>query len=131
MKTLTRMENFLFRLGAVLMLCGLVARMFDAHVGLYVYGIGLYVYGIGVLLFCLMQVRAEYLGRDTVIVRLRRQQLLACVFFLLSVACMSMQVLNYGILRRNEWVVALAIGCVLELYTAWRIPAELEKSKKS
>ena len=88
MKTLTRMENFLFRLGAVLMLCGLVARMFDAHVGLYVYG-------IGVLLFCLMQV------------------------------------LNYGILRRNEWVVALAIGCVLELYTAWRIPAELEKSKKS
>ncbi|MBQ1909083.1 MAG: hypothetical protein II170_04010 [Bacteroidaceae bacterium] len=124
MKTLTRMENFLFRLGAVLMLCGLVARMFDAHVGLYVYG-------IGVLLFCLMQVRAEYLGRDTVIVRLRRQQLLACVFFLLSVACMSMQVLNYGILRRNEWVVALAIGCVLELYTAWRIPAELEKSKKS
>ncbi|MBQ2459378.1 MAG: hypothetical protein II505_01755 [Bacteroidaceae bacterium] len=124
MKTLTRMENFLFRLGAVLMLCGLVARMFDAHAGLYVYG-------IGVLLFCLMQVRAEYLGRDTVIVRLRRQQLLACVFFLLSVACMSMQVLNYGILRRNEWVVALAIGCVLELYTAWRIPAELEKSKKS
>ena len=124
MKTLTRMENFLFRLGAVLMLCGLVARMFDAHSGLYVYG-------IGVLLFCLMQVRAEYLGRDTVIVRLRRQQLLACVFFLLSVACMSMQVLNYGILRRNEWVVALAIGCVLELYTAWRIPAELEKSKKS
>lgn len=124
MKTLTRMENFLFRLGAVLMLCGLAVRMFDAR-------IGLYVYGIGVLLFCLMQVRAEYLGRDTVIVRLRRQQLLACVFFLLSVACMSMQVLNYGILRRIEWVVALAIGCVLELYTAWRIPAELEKSKKS
>lgn len=123
MKPLSRIENLVFRLGAVLMLCGLAARLFDAR-------LGLYVYGVGVLFFCLMQIRAEYQGRNTIIIRLRRQQLLACVFFMLSLVCMSMQVFNYG-LRRNEWVVALAIGCVLELYTAWRIPAELEKTKKS
>ena len=83
------------------------------------------------LFFCLMQVRAEYLGRSIVIRRLRRQQLLACVFFILTAVCMSMQTLRYGPCRRNEWMVALAIACALELYTAWRIPAELQKVKKS
>jgi len=42
-----------------------------------------------------------------------------------------MQVYQYGFARRNEWVVALTVGCVLELYTAWRIPSALQKAKKS
>ena len=124
MKELSPLENVLFRIGAVGMLAGLVLRMFDAHVSLYVYS-------VGALFFCLMQVRAEYLGRSIVIRRLRRQQLLACVFFILTAVCMSMQTLRYGPCRRNEWMVALAIACALELYTAWRIPAELQKVKKS
>ena len=43
---------------------------------------------------------------------------------------MIMQVCQVGFARRNEWVVALAIACVLELYTAFRIPAELKKERK-
>jgi hypothetical protein len=124
MKELTPLQNVLFRLGAVMMLAGLSIRMFWPQVSLWVFG-------IGAMLFCLMQFKAEYLGCSFSVRRLRRQQLLACVFFLIAVLCMSMQTMQYGPFRRNEWVVALAVACVLELYTAWRLPVELEKSKKS
>jgi hypothetical protein len=32
-------------------------------------------------------------------------------------------------MHRNEWIVCLAVAAVLELYTAFRIPQELEKEK--
>ena len=89
--------------------------------------VGMCLYGVGTLLFTLMQVRTEYLGRDITIIRLRRQQLLACCCFVLALVMMSMQVHNWGPFRRQEWVVALTIACVLELYTSFRIPKELEK----
>lgn len=124
MKELSRFQNLLFQLGAILMLIGLAGRMWNAE-------LGLWMYGTGSLFFCLMQLRAEYLGRDVVLKRLRRQQMMACVCFLLTLLCMSMQVYKYGFAQRNEWMVTLAIACVLELYTAWRIPAEFKKTKKS
>jgi hypothetical protein len=43
---------------------------------------------------------------------------------------MAMQTFRFGFALRNEWVVALTVGCVLELYTAFRIPAELKKESK-
>ena len=123
-RELTFLENLLFRIGAVLMLFGVTVHIFSAE-------ISLYIYGIGAMLFCLMQLRAVYEGNDLNVIRLRRQQLFACLMFIGTVMCMSMQVYQYGFARRNEWVVALAIGCVLELYTAWRIPSALQNSKKS
>ena len=117
-------ENMLFRMGAILMLIGVTVHIFNAE-------ISLFIYGIGAMLFCLMQLRAVYEGNDLNVIRLRRQQLFACLMFIGTAMCMSMQVYQYGFARRNEWVVALAIGCVLELYTAWRIPNALQKAKKS
>ena len=123
-RELTFLENLLFRIGAVLMIAGVVLHVFNAV-------ISLYVSGVGAMLFCLMQLRAFYDGNDLVVTRLRRQQLFACMMFLATLVCMSMQVYQYGFARRNEWIVALAIGCVLELYTAWRLPNALQKAKKS
>ena len=117
-------ENVLFRMGAILMLIGVTVHIFNAE-------ISLFIYGIGAMLFCLMQLRAVDEGNDLNVIRLRRQQLFACLMFIGTAMCMSMQVYQYGFARRNEWVVALAIGCVLELYTAWRIPNALQKAKKS
>jgi hypothetical protein len=85
------------------------------------------IYGIGTLMFTLMQVRTEYLGRDITIMRLRRQQLLGCCCFVLALVMMSMQQHQWGPCRRQEWVVALTIGCILELYTSFRIPQEMKK----
>ena len=123
-RELSSWENMLFRMGAILMLIGLTVHIFNAE-------ISLFIYGIGAMLFSLMQLRAVYEGNDLNVIRLRRQQLFACLMFIGTAMCMSMQVYQYGFARRNEWVVALAIGCVLELYTAWRIPNALQKAKKS
>ena len=114
-----------------MMLAGLVLRMPFPFSGGLLSVVSLWVFGIGAMLFCVMQLQTEYLGRDFNVRRLRRQQILACVFFLLTVVCMSMQTLKWGPARRNEWMVFLAVACMLELYTAWRLPAELQKSKKS
>ena len=120
MKELTPLQSLCFRIGAVLMLVGAALFIINPLVGMCLYG-------VGTLLFTLMQVRTEYLGRDITIIRLRRQQLLACCCFVLALVMMSMQVHNWGPFRRQEWVVALTIACVLELYTSFRIPKELEK----
>ena len=120
MRELTPLQNLCFRIGAVLMLIG--AAMFILYPM-----VGMFVFGIGTLMFSLMQVKAEYLGRDITLLRLRRQQLFACCCFVLALVMMSMQVHGWGPFRRQEWVVALTIGCVLELYTSFRIPQELKK----
>lgn len=121
MKQLTRLENLIMRIGAVLILLGLVARLFHPLAGLVSFG-------IGAVLFALMVLRSEYQGTNFVIRRLRRQQLLGCVFLLASVVCMAFQLFRLGMFQRNEWVVSLAISAFILLYTAWRIPAELAKS---
>lgn len=118
MKDLTSLQNFLFRMGAVLMLFGAGSYMFLPKVAMPVYG-------IGVLLFSMMRLQAEYLGHDVTVMRLRRQQLLACCLFVLALVMMSMEQHQWGPCRRREWVVALTIGCVLELYTSFRIPHAL------
>ena len=120
MRELTPLQNLCFRIGAVLMLVGAAVFILSPIVGMCVYG-------IGTLMFSLMQIKTEYLGRDITLIRLRRQQLLACCCFVLALVMMSMQVHGWGPFRRQEWVVALTIGCVLELYTSFRIPQELKK----
>jgi hypothetical protein len=122
MKELTSAENICFRTGAILMLVGMALNIFLPTYSMFIYG-------IGTLMFTLMQVRAEYLGRDLTILRLRRQQLLACVCFVLTLVMMSMQQHQWGPFRRREWVVALAVGCILELYTSFRIPQEINKKE--
>ena len=119
MRELTPLENLCFRTGAILMLIGAALHILNP-------AISIFIYGTGTLLFTLMQVRAEYLGRDITIMRLRRQQLLGCCCFVLALAMMSMQLHEWGPCRRQEWVIALTVGCVLELYTSFRIPKELK-----
>ncbi len=87
-------------------------------------------YTLGALVFCPLQMLQRYEGPSFVLRRLRRQQLLGLVAFLCAACCMIMQVGGFGFARRNEWVVCLAIGCVLELYTVFRIPAELKKEEE-
>ena len=119
MRELSPQENLCFQSGAILMLVGAALFILNPM-------IGMCLYGVGTLLYTLMRVRTEYLGRDITLMRLRRQQLLACCCFVLALVMMSMQVHNWGPFRRQEWVIALTIGCILELYTSFRIPQELK-----
>ena len=122
MKELNKWQNALFQIGAVLILVGAAVHIVAPM-------ISLYIYSIGVLFYALMRLKTEYMGRNVVLTRLRRQQLMASACFVLTMVLMSMQDLRYGLLRHNEWVVSLTIACILELYTSWRIPQELKKEK--
>lgn len=88
------------------------------------------IFALGVVAFGSMQALQTYDGPNFIVRRLRRQQLLGALALVLCACCMCMQTFHRGFAIRNEWVVCLAIGAILELWTAFRIPHELEKEKK-
>lgn len=80
------------------------------------------IYTIGAVLFAYVQVMDGYQGQNLIIRRLRRQQILGAVLLVFTGVLMF-------VMKRNEWIVCLTIAAILELYTAFRIPAEMEKEK--
>lgn len=124
MKVLNTWQNAIFRIGAIALVIGLGLRLFMPIPGTIMYA-------LGILGFATMQMLAEYEGTSIVIIRLRRQQVMSDLLFLLSAAAMVSQEFNFGPswAHRNLWTLLLIIGCVLQLYTAFRIPSEIEKDE--
>ena len=81
-----------------------------------------YLYIIGAVLFAYTQVMDGYDGKNLIIRRLRRQQILGAVLLVFAGVLML-------VTHNNEWILCLTIAAVLELYTAFRIPNELQKDK--
>ena len=81
-----------------------------------------YIYIIGAVLFAYTQVMDGYDGKNLIIRRLRRQQILGAVLLVFEGVLML-------VTHNNEWILCLTIAAVLELYTAFRIPNELQKDK--
>ena len=120
MKELTPLQNGVMMMGGVLVIFGAAIYMFLPITGFIAFA-------MGSLAFSYMQLLQRYDGHSFVIRRLRRQQLLGAVAILIAACLMAMQTFRFGFALRNELVVALTIGCVLELYTAFRLPMELDK----
>lgn len=100
-------------IGAVLLLAGAIiqiTRLMWAP----------YLYLAGAILFAYTQITDRYEGQNLIIRRLRRQQMIGAALLILAGVMML-------IWNRNEWVLCLTIAAVLELYTAFRIPQEMEK----
>ena len=125
MRELTKLQTVLMNIGAVMTLAGATTYLFF-HVW------SAYVYIVGILLFAFMQVRQRYVGINKTLRRLFqiRTYGTACL-----VLCAILMLMNgkfyFGWYFRNEWIAALAIGSFVQVYTAWRIPNELEKEKSS
>ncbi|RGR98703.1 hypothetical protein [Phocaeicola coprocola] len=81
-----------------------------------------YLYLIGAIMFAYVQVISGYEGKNIIIRRLRRQQIIGATLLVVAGVMMILW-------KRNEWVVCLTIAAVLEMYTAFRIPQEEEKEK--
>lgn len=81
-----------------------------------------YLYLIGAIMFAYVQVMSGYEGKNIIIRRLRRQQIIGATLLVVTGVMMILW-------KRNEWVVCLTIAAVLEMYTAFRIPQEEEKEK--
>ena len=79
-------------------------------------------YTIGAVMFAYVQVMTRYEGKNLIVRRLRRQQILGAVLLVFAAVLMF-------VTKHNEWVLCLTVAAILELYTAFRIPSELEKEK--
>lgn len=125
MKELNKVQNIIFRIGGVLFLVGVCAYLYNPFWGMVMYT-------LGVLMYTTMQMLARYDGSSITLLRLRRQQLFSDLCFLLSAAAMMTQVLRFmpEWLMMNSWIMLLVVGCVMQVYTAFRIPSELDKESK-
>lgn len=126
MKELTKLQNLVFRVGAVMFVSGLAIHVFKS-----LSFVGMILFVVGSVAFASMQLLCRYEGNDFVIARLRRQQIFSDIMFLVSALLMLSQDLNVGpiwLLRiKNLWSMTLFIGGTIQLYTSFRIPSELEK----
>ena len=123
MKELTKFQSVLLYSGAVILLVSALGFMFSS---LFAYS-----YLLGALLFGAMQVMMTYEGSSITIRRLRRQQIFGAFMLVLAgplMICNHTPVLGYRLF--NEWMVALLIGALLQLYTSFRIPSELKKKER-
>ena len=101
--------------GAVLLLVGAMLQITR-------WELSPYIYKVGAVMFAYVQVMSRYEGQNLIVRRLRRQQVLGAVLLVFAGVLMF-------VTRHNEWVLCLSAAAVLQLYTAFRIPSELEKEK--
>ena len=80
-------------------------------------------YTIGAVMFAYVQVMSRYEGKNLIVRRLRCQQILGAMLLVLTGVLMFFT-------RHNEWILCLTVAAIIQLYTAYRIPAELEKENK-
>lgn len=124
MKQLGRNESVLLRLGALMMVLGAGTWL------LWEKGASV-VYAIGAVLFLVMMARSSNEGKDFVVRRLRRQQMIGAFVFLVSgILLLSQTFLGHFFFRYNEWVVCLLIGAVVTLYSTCRL-SSLESMNNS
>ena len=128
MRQLSKTENAIFLLGAVLMVIG-------AGSSVLMWKGAPYVFALGALGFASMQMLQRYEGKNVVIRRLRRMMLLSDILFLVSALLMFASQGNFLGLSHityieyvyNKWVLTLLIAAILQLYSTHRIANELAK----
>ena len=130
MKQLNSLQNAIFVSGAILMVVGAAIWMIYKSVAPWLLA-------IGALAFVAMQVQQRYEGDNFTIQRLRRIMLMSDILLILTAALMfaddgnpfgldHLTWLNY---IHNNWMVLLLLAAVIQLYTVFRIDAELKKDK--
>ena len=128
MRQLSKWQNVVFLVGAVLMAVG-------AGTSILHWGGAPYVFAVGAVCFASMQMLQRYEGPNVTIRRLRRMMLLSDVLFLVSALLMFASQRNYFGIDHityieyvyNKWVITLLIAAILQLYTTHRIASELAK----
>lgn len=139
MKQLTYFQSVLFAVGALLMVAGAGCVVFRAIVP-----VATIVFSVGAFLFAGIQMMQTYEGQSLTIKRLRRIVVFSDICFI--VAALLMIETNFQIIRPyvattidgyntwlrvvyNNWVIALLIGALLQMYSTHRISSELKKEE--
>ena len=111
----TKYANFIAIAGTVFLFLGLILQFIR-------FEFAPYIYLIGAIAFAYVQVMSRYEGKNIIIRRLRRQQVMGAMILVFTGVMMLLW-------DHNEWIAGLTIAAVLELYTAFRIPQEEAKEK--
>jgi len=131
MRQLNKIENIIFLLGAIFMVMGSGAYVFA-------FKWAPYVFAMGAFAFVLMQLKQGYDGCNTTIRRLRNITIMSDFFFLIAAVLMfanednlfDLPIMFYAQYIHNNWVIALLIAAILQLYSTHRIGHELNKEAK-
>lgn len=126
MKPLSPMYLWAYYIGGVLLIIGAILPLFD-ELSL----LSAILFSIGILAFMTAQAKQSYEGENITLRRLRRQQLLGAVFWLVTALLMLLQLFRLFSVYGEIWKMSFIIGCVLQIYTSFRIPTEWEKQQKS
>ena len=139
MRQLSTLQNYILLIGAIMMVAG---------VGCIVFGImpkaTSIVFCVGAISFALMQMTQTYEGNNVTLRRLRHIMVLADIAFIISGLLMLENVYKFFFplfantiegyntyihVVYNNWVVALLVGAVLEIYTTHRIAYVIRKEE--
>lgn len=125
MNRLTRTQNIIYCLGGLLLLTGAIMPAFPE-----LQFAAPFVYTLGAVMFAAMQMLARYDGKNIILRRMRRQQLIGAVLLIVAGGLMFMSVLQLRPFSGDEWKLVLAIATVLQLYTSFRIPSVMQQEEE-
>ena len=95
-----------------------------------------YLFAVGAVVFAVGRFMQPIDDTTVTLKRLFRQRQLGVIFLLLTAAVMFLRpgfyyVMGYNVfVAKSTWLITFVIFCILEVYTAFRIPNELKKVKK-
>lgn len=108
-----KLYSFIYMLGGIMLVAGAAL-----YITKWVWAP--YIYIAGSLMFGAMQMMDRYTGTNWIVRRLRRQQIVGAIALMLTGVLML-------VCKHNEWILCMLVGCLMQLYTAFRIPQEMEK----
>jgi len=111
------MRTTLYYLGGILLIIGAALPIFPELISY-----APITYSIGALLFAAIQISQPFSHTDIVVKRLRRQQILGSILLVAAGGMMFMQKYHISPCTGDEWMIALAIGAFIQLYTSMRMP---------
>ena len=108
-----KLYSFIYMLGGIMLVVGAAL-----YITRWVWAP--YIYIADSLMFGAMQMMDRYTGTNWIVRRLRRQQIVGAIALMLTGVLML-------VCKHNEWILCMLVGCLMQLYTAFRIPQEMEK----
>ncbi|MBR4925281.1 MAG: hypothetical protein IKZ61_05955 [Prevotella sp.] len=140
MRQLTKTESVIMVVGAALMAVAAVMFVFAIRKP------AAWIMLAGTGAFVAMQMRQTYQGKNITIRRLRSIMTVGNIFFVIAALLMVENAYQFLLPKfmengiegynayvhyiHNNWVIALLVGSLIELYTTHRISSELKKEEK-
>ncbi len=130
MKELSKIESGILLVGAILMVIGSCAAVLGQLWSPWLFA-------MGVVMFVLMQFKQSYEGNSLTIRRLRTILIFSDIMFIAAAFLMfanqtnflGLSQIHYVQYIHNNWVIALLIAAILQLYATHRLGTELKKEK--